>query len=177
MSCILHHRCIHLILAYSWARPAILVVGKGRGECFYSVSSLSFIFLFLPCPSRSSPLPSLLSLLPFSGNWHKMTHKGWHVVKLQHNWWSFAERLLCPRIGWCRGHIVFSVFCMWVRAYKCTSFCTNVCRYVCDPVRLRLRHLYQVEFCSFIVRYPTAGACVYCGHISSSIYIQQYSVA
>ena len=22
-------------LAYSWARPAILVAGKGRGECFY----------------------------------------------------------------------------------------------------------------------------------------------
>ena len=36
-----------------------------------------------------------------------------------------------------------------------------------DPVRLRLRHLYQVEFCSFIVRYPTAGASVYCGHIFS----------
>ena len=39
--------------------------------------------------------------------------------------------------------------------------------YVRDPVKLRLRHLYQVEFCSFIVRYPTAGASVYCGHISS----------
>ena len=39
--------------------------------------------------------------------------------------------------------------------------------YVCDPVRLRLRHLYQVEFCSFIVRYPTAEASVYCGHLSS----------
>ena len=42
--------------------------------------------------------------------------------------------------------------------------------YVCDPVRLRLRHLYQVEFCSFIVRYPTAGTSVYCGHISMSCY-------
>ena len=39
--------------------------------------------------------------------------------------------------------------------------------YICDPVRLWLRHLYQVEFCSFVVRYPTAGASVYCGHISS----------
>ena len=29
--------------------------------------------------------------------------------------------------------------------------------YIRDPVRLRLRHLYQVELCSFIVRYPTAG--------------------
>ena len=40
--------------------------------------------------------------------------------------------------------------------------------YVRDPVRLRLRHLHQVELCSFIVRYPTAGAAVYCGHISIS---------
>ena len=29
--CILHHWGVQLILAYSWARPAILVVGKGRG--------------------------------------------------------------------------------------------------------------------------------------------------
>ena len=41
--------------------------------------------------------------------------------------------------------------------------------YIHDPIRLRLRHLYQVEFCSFTVRYPTAGASVYCGHISSLI--------
>ena len=33
----------------------------------------------------------------------------------------------------------------WVRAYECTSVCTNVCTYVRDPVRLWLRHLYQVE--------------------------------
>ena len=39
--------------------------------------------------------------------------------------------------------------------------------YLRDPVRLRLRHLYQVEFCSLIVGYPTAGTSVYCGHISS----------
>ena len=53
--------------------------------------------------------------------------------------------------------------------------CTNVrpsvgmCvrTYVHDPVRFRLRHLYQVEFCSFIVRYPTAGASMSCGHISN----------
>ena len=38
-----------------------------------------------------------------------------------------------------------------------------------DPVRLRLKHLYQVEFCSFVVRYPTAGASMYCGHISSLV--------
>ena len=32
--CILYHRGVQLILAYSWARPAILVVGKGRGGMF-----------------------------------------------------------------------------------------------------------------------------------------------
>ena len=31
VSCILSYRGIQLILAYSWARPAILVAGKGRG--------------------------------------------------------------------------------------------------------------------------------------------------
>ena len=31
MSCILHHWGVQLILAYSWARPAILAAGKGRG--------------------------------------------------------------------------------------------------------------------------------------------------
>ena len=57
-----------LILAYSWARPAILVAGKGRGGNIFisSVSSLSFLFLFLPCPPLSSPLLSLLSLFSLS---------------------------------------------------------------------------------------------------------------
>ena len=52
-------------IGFSWARPAILVAGKdrGRGDVFISsVSSLSFLFLFLPCPSLSSFLLSLLSL-------------------------------------------------------------------------------------------------------------------
>ena len=61
--CILHHRGVQLILAYSWARPAILVVGKGRGGMFLF---LLFLFLFLPCPSLSSPLLSLLSLFSLS---------------------------------------------------------------------------------------------------------------
>ena len=72
-------RCIY-ILAYSWARPATLAAGGSRrGNVFTSsVSSFSYIFL-LPCPSHSSPLLSLL--LPFSGRQHKMTDKGWHVLK------------------------------------------------------------------------------------------------
>ena len=53
---------VQLILAYNWARPAILVAGKGRGRMYFFVSSLSFLFLFLPCPSLSFPLLSLFSL-------------------------------------------------------------------------------------------------------------------
>ena len=34
MSCILRHCGVELILAYSWARPAILVAGKGRRNVF-----------------------------------------------------------------------------------------------------------------------------------------------
>ena len=65
MSCILSHRGVQLILAYSWAGPAIFVAGKGRGNVFISsVSSLLFLVLFLPCPSLSSLLPCVLS--PFS---------------------------------------------------------------------------------------------------------------
>ena len=69
-----------------------LTVGQGQlslqqvrveGVCFYFfVSSLSFIFLFLPCPSFSSPLLSLHSLFSlFSERRHKMTHKVWGVIK------------------------------------------------------------------------------------------------
>ena len=47
VSCILHHRGIQLIFAYSWERPAILVAGKGRG-----VERLYF-FTFSPVPLSS----------------------------------------------------------------------------------------------------------------------------
>ena len=63
---ILHHKGIQLILAYIWARPAALAAGGLVGNVFTSVSSLSFIFLFLPCSSLSSPLLSLLSLFSLS---------------------------------------------------------------------------------------------------------------
>ena len=79
---------------------------------------------------------------------------------------------LCPLHWMMLGSYSFSVFHMWVSAYKCTSdsVCTNVRTYVHDPVKLGLRHLYQVDFCSFIFRCPTAGASIYCGHISSYFY-------
>ena len=47
VSCILGHWGVQLILAYSWARPAILVAGKGRGG----------MFLFLHFHSCSSFFP------------------------------------------------------------------------------------------------------------------------
>ena len=50
VSCILRHRGVQLILAYIWARPAILVAGKGRGG----------MFLFLPFLHFHSCSPLLL---------------------------------------------------------------------------------------------------------------------
>ena len=85
--CILCHWGFQLILAYSWARPAILVAGKGRGGMFYFFC----FFTFIPVPLSSLSLSfisctiSSISFLPFSGRQHKMTHKGWRVVKPQHN--------------------------------------------------------------------------------------------
>ena len=49
VSCILRHRGVQLILAYSWARLAILVAGTGRGECFYFFC----LFPFIPVPLSS----------------------------------------------------------------------------------------------------------------------------
>ena len=42
----LSHGGVQLRLAYSWARPAILVAGKGRGECLYFFC----FFTFIPVP-------------------------------------------------------------------------------------------------------------------------------
>ena len=50
--CILRHQGIQLILAYNWARPAILVAGKGRGEFFYFFC----FFTFIPVPLSSLSL-------------------------------------------------------------------------------------------------------------------------
>ena len=42
VSCILRHRAVSLILAYTWTRPAILVAGKGKGELFLFLLFLHF---------------------------------------------------------------------------------------------------------------------------------------
>ena len=57
--CILHHWGVQLILAYSWARPAILVVGKDRGGMF-------LFLLFLHFHSCSSFFPVPLFYLLYS---------------------------------------------------------------------------------------------------------------
>ena len=63
---ILRHRGVQLILASSWARPAILVAVKGRGWTFFFCFFTFTPVLFLPCPSLSSPLLYLLSLFSLS---------------------------------------------------------------------------------------------------------------
>ena len=68
---VLCHRGVQLILAYSWARPAVLGAGKGREGMFLFLLFLHcHSFSFLPCPSLSSRLLSLLSLFSpaFSGD-------------------------------------------------------------------------------------------------------------
>ena len=52
VSCILCHRGVQLILAYSWARPAILVAGKGREVMF-----LFLLFLHFHSCSSFFPVP------------------------------------------------------------------------------------------------------------------------
>ena len=86
--CILRHRGVQLRLAYSWARPAILVAGIGvEGECFYFFHFFTFIPVSISSLSLSfiSSSISSISFLPFSGRRHKMTHKCWRVVKPQLN--------------------------------------------------------------------------------------------
>ena len=63
----LSHRGNQLLLAYSWARPAILVAGKGRGGMF-----LFCLFTFIPVPLSSLSLSfissSLLSVFSLLGD-------------------------------------------------------------------------------------------------------------
>ena len=82
VSCFLCHLGVQLILAYSWARPAILVAGKGRWGMF-----LFLLFLHFCSCSSFFPVPlfHLLCCLfylfsPFLWERHKMTHKGWRVL-------------------------------------------------------------------------------------------------
>ena len=69
VSCSFRHLGVQLILAYSWARPAILVAGKG-------IVGMFLFLLFLHFPSCSSLfISSAISSISFSPS-HKMTHMG-----------------------------------------------------------------------------------------------------
>ena len=60
----LPHRGIQLRLAYSWARPAILVAGKGRGGMF-----LFLLFLHLHSCSSFFPVPLFHLLFCLFSKW------------------------------------------------------------------------------------------------------------
>ena len=104
VSCILRHWGIQLILAYSWARPAILAAGKGRGGFFLFLLFLHFhSFSFHPCHSLSSPLLSLLPLFSLSlGNDTKWPTRvdvslNPNSINQTHIFWPKFS-LLCPTI-------------------------------------------------------------------------------
>ena len=60
------HQGVQLILAYSWARPAILVAGKGRERMFYFFCFFSFISIPLSSLALNfiSSTLSSISFLP-----------------------------------------------------------------------------------------------------------------
>ena len=75
VSCILTHRGVQLILAYSWARPAIRVAGKGRGECVFFFFFGFFPFILVPLSFLSLSFISFsISFLPFSGRQQNDPH-------------------------------------------------------------------------------------------------------
>ena len=91
-SLILRHRGVQLILTYSWARPASLVAGKGRGGFFFYFFCF-FTFILVPLFFLSlsfTPQLSFYLLSPFSGRRHKTTHKGWCAIKPQRNQLTFG---------------------------------------------------------------------------------------
>ena len=71
VSCIYRHRGVKLILAYSWARPAILTAGKDRGGMFLFLLFFFFFcfvlfFTFIPVPLSSLSLFLISSTISFS---------------------------------------------------------------------------------------------------------------
>ena len=55
-----------------------------EGECFYFFCFFTFTPVSLSSLSLSF-ISTTISSFPFSGRRHKMTHKGWRVVKPKHN--------------------------------------------------------------------------------------------
>ena len=121
MLCILHHWGVQLILAYSWARPAILVVDKGRGGMF-----LFLLFLhFLSCSSFFPvPLFHLLYSLFY------LFSRGWlggaKVLCILHHWgvqlilaYSWARPAILV-VGKGRGGMF--LFLLFLHFLSCSSF-------------------------------------------------------
>ena len=76
---------INLDYHETWYMWYWLTVGQGllslqqiRVEGYFFCSFTFFYLPFLPYSSFISTISSV-SFLSFSGRWHKMTHKGWHV--------------------------------------------------------------------------------------------------
>ena len=113
VSCILCHWCIQLILAYSWARLAILVAGKGRGGMFY----FFWFFTFIPVPLSSLSLSfvsstTLLSLSSLSLGWRDVkpqlnqSKHSWRARSLLSTWSLRSLAILkAPNEEWSN--------CMW----------------------------------------------------------------
>ena len=115
-------RGVQLILAYSWARPAMLVAGKGREVMFLFLLFLHFhsCFSFFPVPPFHLFCYLFCLFSPFLWRRHKMTHKGWCVVKPQLNQsYSWARPVIFV-MGKGRGGIC--LFLLFLHFHSCSSF-------------------------------------------------------
>ena len=99
VSCSFCHWGASLILAT--VGQGLLSLQQVRAERVYCYFFCSFTFFHVPLSSLSlSFISSTISFLPFSGRWRKMTYKGRHVVKPQHNHFTTSECLKnCWQIG------------------------------------------------------------------------------
>ena len=133
--CILHHQGVQLTLAYSWARPATLVAGKGRGRMF-----LFLLFLHFHSCSAFFPVP-LIHLLYylFSPSLTK-----WPT---RIDVWLNPNRMQKKKVTYFhyRYTVVFKEENM-----ECLSHNRNG-RYVFELVKM-IRTIY-VSFCEFFVPY------------------------
>ena len=66
VSCILRHQGVQLILAYSWARPAVLAAGMGRGGMFNFFCVFTFIHFPLSPLSLSFIVSTISSIFSLS---------------------------------------------------------------------------------------------------------------
>ena len=115
VSCSLCQRGIQLILAYTQLSKACYPCSRFGyegwwGGMFYFFCFFTFILVlsFLSLSLISFTICSI-SFLPFSGRLHKITHKGWRVVKPQHNQWISA---ICSKF--CQTDITKSYLAMTV---------------------------------------------------------------